>query len=100
LDENGLCTVPRNASRELAGLVSDFHGARWALFASMLGDAADKNVTFNQTAFDVACFATIEQPFVSGGQAYPNQNTSCTLKLSVLVCCFPAFQTSIRLAQM
>jgi hypothetical protein len=65
-----------NGSRELAGLVADFHAARWTLFASMLGDAADKNVTFKQTAFNEACLSTIELPWATGNKTYPHQNTS------------------------
>lgn len=51
------------ASKQWAGLVKHYYGARWSLFTDMLQDALRDNVPFNQSKFNERVFNEVEQPF-------------------------------------
>ena len=56
------------AAKQWAGVVADYHKARWELFIAEL--QSDSGTSFNRTTYAIDVFTLMEQPFTFSTKMY------------------------------
>jgi alpha-N-acetylglucosaminidase len=58
------------ATKQWAGVVADYFKPRWELFIAELKSALDSGASFNQSAFAIDVFTSVEKPFTLSTKLY------------------------------
>lgn len=61
------------AAKQWAGVVTDYFKPRWELFIREMQTSLNEKRPFNKKAFELAVFATVEEPFTFSTKFYTDQ---------------------------
>ncbi|XP_045023592.1 alpha-N-acetylglucosaminidase-like isoform X2 [Daphnia magna] len=61
------------AAKQWAGVVTDYFKPRWELFIQEMQTSLNEKRPFNKKAFELAVFATVEEPFTFSTKFYTDQ---------------------------
>ncbi|XP_034945717.1 alpha-N-acetylglucosaminidase-like [Chelonus insularis] len=72
------------ATKQWAGVVTDYFGARWKIFLSLVESSIPwKNTTFDQTKINDIIYEFVEKPFSEGHNKYPTDATGDPIQVAV-----------------